>query len=308
MRAIGFLLVALLLPAVPALGNDPAAFELATMVDRVVITRAGKPVATYVFRDAKIPRPYWCDLHTPGGQRVTRHHPPIEGEDLTDHELLHPGLWLSFGDLGGADFWRLKAKTQHVEFTQPPCAERGRVVLGVRNHYLDGDRLVCAEVNETTIELRPEGYLVRWASTFESPDRSFAFGDQEEMGLGIRLHTPLSVAQGGEILNSDGLKNEKQAWGKLADWCWYGGKLGDSRVGVLMMPHRDNFRRSWFHCRDYGLVVGNPFGRNALTGGDKSSVDVPTGQRFVLGYSLMLVELPADKPFDAPSLYQKYGK
>src|SRR5687768_6499997 len=68
-----------------------------------------KPFASYVYQDDAIPRPYVAHVRSPGGIQVTRNHPPVEGKDATDHAALHPGLWLAFGDLSGADFWRNKA-------------------------------------------------------------------------------------------------------------------------------------------------------------------------------------------------------
>lgn len=287
----------------PALAAEESIFEVANQDDRVLITSAGRPVATYVFRDPQIPRPYFCDLYAPGGARVTRRHPPVEGEDLTDHEHLHPGMWMSFGDLDGVDFWRNQAVTEHVEFITPPTAEGVAVRFAVRNRYRDGDRVVCEEQGVRSIEKTSEGFLFRWSSTFRG-ERPFYFGDQEEMGLGLRMHTPLSVAQGGEILNSDGLRNEKQAWGKPADWCLYRGRAGADHVGVLLMPSPKNFRRAWFHCRDYGLVVGNPFGRNAFTGGEASRIEVAAGQPFTLGYAVLLFQHPADRPLDAGAVFK----
>ena len=62
--------------------------------------------------------------------------------------------------------------------------------------------------------------------------KAFTFGDQEEMGLGIRVATDHAVTNGGVITSSDGRKNEKQVWGRQADWCDYSGK----GVGVMLMP------------------------------------------------------------------------
>jgi hypothetical protein len=78
--------------------------------DRFVITHGGKPVATYVFRDEKILRPYFAQVHAPDGTQVTRHHPPRPGIDAVDHDTMHPGIWLAFGDIGGVDFWRNKGR------------------------------------------------------------------------------------------------------------------------------------------------------------------------------------------------------
>ena len=40
--------------------------------------------------------------------QVTRHHPPIEGQDRVDHGTFHPGIWMAFGDISGSDYWRLE--------------------------------------------------------------------------------------------------------------------------------------------------------------------------------------------------------
>ncbi len=74
--------------------------------DTVRVLVDGGPLATYVWRDAEILRPYFKDLHAPGGIQVTRPCPPQKGTDPVDYETMHPGLWLAFGDLSGADFWR----------------------------------------------------------------------------------------------------------------------------------------------------------------------------------------------------------
>jgi hypothetical protein len=63
------------------------------------------------------------------------------------------------------------------------------------------------------------------------------------------------------------------------------------------MAARDNIRPSWFHARDYGLIVANPFGRKALTKGDESRIVVPRGEAFRLRFAVYL-HGGADKPDD----------
>jgi hypothetical protein len=108
------------------------------------------------------------------------------------------------------------------------------------------------------------------------------------MGLGVRIATPLSVVKGGAITDSESRKNESEVWGKQADWCEYGGLLDGQKVGVVLIPHPRNFRRSWFHARDYGLLVANPFGQNALTKGEKSRVTVKKGEEFQLRFGVLI--------------------
>ena len=54
------------------------------------------------------------------------------------------------------------------------------------------------------------------------------------------------------------------------------------------MPHPDNFRESWFHVRDYGLMVANPFGQNAFTGKEKSRIAVKPGEKLRLRFGIWI--------------------
>ncbi len=50
--------------------------------ESLTICAGGKPVATYVWNDPQILRPYLTRACTlPGGLHVTRNHPPVEGTD-----------------------------------------------------------------------------------------------------------------------------------------------------------------------------------------------------------------------------------
>ncbi len=275
----------LLVALAAARADETVSFALGS--HSVQISVAGRPFATYVFRDEKIPRPYLAHVRAHSGTQVTRNHPPIEGTDATDHDTFHPGIWLAFGDLSGADFWRNKATVKHVEFVEKPIARRDGGHFAVKNRYVSGDKVICDEICRITIRVRPAGYLILWDSKFTGPD-DFYFGDQEEFGLGVRVATPLAVKNGGRMTNSDGLENEKQIWGKQADWCDYSGTIDGQPLGVLLVPHPRNFRRSWFHARDYGFLAANPFGRNAFTGGAKSKVTVRKGQSLCLRYAVLI--------------------
>jgi len=94
--------------------------------DRLQITVGGESLATYVFRDEVVLRPYFAHLRAPGGIPVTRHFPPVQGTDPIDHPTMHPGLWLAFGDINGADFWRNKGRVEHVRFIDQPRGGPGK--------------------------------------------------------------------------------------------------------------------------------------------------------------------------------------
>lgn len=289
MKSLALILITscLLISSLPAADSPVARVSFHQQPGSLQIKIDEKPFATYVWNDPKILRPYFAHIHAPNGQQVSRRLPPVEGQDATDHADMHPGLWLAFGDLAGADFWRNKGRVQHIEFIDEPTVTNDSGRFSVRNRYVAVEKTICEEVCRIRIRLHDSGYLINWTSEFSGPDE-LSFGDQEEMGLGIRLATPLTVKNGGQIVNSDGFKNEKGVWGKQADWCDYSGAIDGQQVGIALLPDPRNFRRCWFHARDYGLLVANPFGQNAFTKGEKSRIVIKQSEKFQLRFGVLV--------------------
>ena len=256
----------------------------------LVIRIDDKPIATYVYKDMEIPRPYFAHVMTREGVQVTRNHPPLPGKDRRDHGTMHPGIWMAFGDLDGADFWRNKAKVKHVRFVPEPDAGASNDLFVEEKRYLrPNGSLICKEEFRFSIHLMPgtSGYLMIWDSTFSS-DEAFFFGDQEEMGLGLRVATPISEIEAGQLSDSEGRKGAKKIWSHAARWCDYSGAIGDENVGMTLMCHPGNFRESWMHARDYGFVAANPFGRQAMKKGKPSKVIVTPNETLRLRYAIFV--------------------
>ena len=296
---------------------DAPQFVLTRSEGKVEIAIGGQPVATYYYNNKVITRPFFAHVRAPGGVQVTRNHPPIEGHDVMDHPTFHPGIWMAFGDVSGSDYWRLKARVRQAEFIEEPHGALGKGTFAVRNDYLDQKdpkNVVCHEIARFKFLTTPSGYLLTWDSTFTS-DMGCYFGDQEEMGLGIRVTTPLRVAPKrpdnlppgtGMIRDSEGRKNEKGIHGNAADWCDYSGTLDGKHAGMTIFCHPDNFRPSWFHARDYGLLEANPFGRHAFHKGDISKVTLNPGESLRLRYGVLLHAGPSGNQPDLAAAYQDY--
>ena len=185
------------------------------------------------------------------------------------------------------------------------------MVLKNQNYYQSTKR---PENGRFSVLVRPHGYLLLWDSTFYGAEE-FYFGDQEEMGLGFRVATPLRVdtesttnlsAGNGTIVDSEGRKNGGEIWGNAADWCDYSGTLDGHRIGITLFCHPDNFRPSWFHARDYGLLEANPFGRGAFGKGDKSKVVVKAGEELRLRYGVFVHAAAEGKEIDLAAAYDNY--
>ena len=245
--------------------------------------------ARYSFKDEKCKRPFFYNVQAPDGTLLTRSYPPVEGVDATDHASMHGGIWLAFGDVSGEDFWRNRGRVEHKEFLELGNEKEGVLRFRTRSRFVTSDDREIGEAIEQYKVVRIGSvYGMSWEADIRPVqvvgEQGLVFGDQEEMGLGVRMATPLIEKNGGEILNSEGLVKAGETWGKSARWVDYSKEEGGKRAGVILIPRTENKRASWFHNRDYGLMVANMFGRKSLTGGEPSQLEVRNGESLKVGY------------------------
>jgi hypothetical protein len=281
---------AILLATIARSAEQSPRVDFDPQLGEVAIRVAGRAVATYVYADPKIRRPYLAHVRAPGGIQVTRTHPPVKGKDPTDHATMHPGIWMAFGDINGHDFWRNKGRIATHRVTVQATGPGRGVLHALRAYHAPGSPRKALGTEEWTLTflVRPAGYLLLWTSTFRAAHEPLAFGDQEEMGLGVRVATPLTEKHGGRILDAEGRQGARKVWGNAARWCDYSGTIDGTPAGVTLMCGPENFRPSWFHARDYGLLVANPFGRKAMRKGPPSQVAVKPGEPLTLRYGILL--------------------
>lgn len=288
--------------------SAPSGFAVNEKPDRLIITHDSNLVAHFVFADTNILRPYFAHVHTPDSIQVTRNHPPLTGVDPVDHPTMHPGIWLAFGNLSGQDFWRNKATIRQDIFSAPPKAGTEQLTFATESSLIATNGNVLGKLDSTfALNSARDGYFISWKASFTPLTDDFTFGDQEEMGLGIRVATTLSEKNGGSVKNSDGLAGAKNTWGKTAAWCDYSGVLSNRLVGITVMTDPKNFRPSWFHSRDYGLIVANPFGKKAFTkSGEPSSVPVTKGETFTLHFAAYIHSSPTNQPPDLSTAFKSF--
>ena len=276
-------------PAAASNSQPPSSgFGIDQQKDRLRISLDGKRIVDFVFRDDKILRPYFAGARLADGRQVTRNHPPVKGVDALDHDTMHPGIWLGFGDISGHDFWRNKAAMEHVRFVSEPQIADGRLTFSNECRLKTGSgQTIGSLTNAFTLLRRPSGWLLVWDATFHADQGPLVFGDQEEMGFGARVSTPFTETNGGLIRSSAGKQTAKETWGQSARWCDYSGN-GPQAGGIMLMAGEKNFRESWWHNRDYGVFVANPFGREAMKQGQKSSVEIAKGQSLQLRFGALV--------------------
>lgn len=253
----------------------------------LLITIGGQEFASYFHHyHETTTRPFFANVFSPCGVAATRSFP--DGSGLSSSmNAMHPGMWLAFGNVNGKDYWRNRHTVRYDSMLGDPQGGWGRGAFSVRNAYMDGTEVLFTEVAHYTILVRPHGYLLLWNSTFTAESQDLVFGDQEEMGLGIQVHSDLSVRNGnGQIVNADRLLNEEGTWAMASDWIAFRGVDGETESGIALMPDPANFERSRYHSRDYGLMVSNPFARSSFLRGDIRNTVVPKGQSLALNHGI----------------------
>ncbi len=74
-----------------------------------------------------------------------------------------------------------------------------------------------------------------------------------------RMAADLSVKNGGTMINAEGIKGEKDTFGKASPWIDFYGKRGDAIEGLAILQHPSNpwYPSPWF-TRDYGFISPTP--------------------------------------------------
>ena len=272
-----------------------------------------KRIATYLKDHGTMKRRGLVNVMTPTGIPITREFPPTRKDDQ-DHAMMHPGIWIGFGDLNGNDYWRLQAEVDFSGFTKKPVGTKETASFTTQNIYRPDKKRnpssedeVCTEITKYLIKRVPEGFLLLIDATFSSKSHDFYFGDQEESGLAVRVASDIRVQGGnGTILNDRSEKNGKEIWGKEAKWFDYSGTVRDREVGLMVIPDPSNERKSWLHARDYGVVVTNPFPKQPKQRREPYvKTWVRKGKPFQLRYAILIHDQPANQDFDRKDIYQQ---
>lgn len=97
---------------------------------------------------------------------------------------------------------------------------------------------------------------------------------------------------GATVVNSNGAEGCDACYGHHADWVDYTGEIKRKIIGVAIFDHPSNFRRSFYHVRNYGLFTVSPFGESAYTADtskrDAAPVVLERGESLTLRYAMFV--------------------
>lgn len=241
--------------------NFPAAVRAADKVtvepqDHALVIKIGEQEFTTFHYAPDQPKPYFLPVHAADGTVITR---PLNDPEDKDHPH-HKGIWNAIDEVNDIKFWAEKGKIVSKDVQWKELGDA--VQLTLKNDWMGPDHPM---VHETAVVTIYPSRLMIYQMTFTKPEqeKTVTFGDTKEGMFGVRVATSMRGKIGGIISNADGLKTEKDCWGKPSKWVDYTGKVGDKWYGVTMIDSPKNFRPSRYHCRDYGLFSVSPFGEGS---------------------------------------------
>ena len=240
--------------------------------DQVKVDIDGKFYTTfYLAVDGQ--KPYIWPLSTADGAVVTRRFPMEKAPGETLDHPHHKGMFFAHGDINGFNFW-------DTEVRKSPTAPKNSSMKLIRVEEMKGGKRsgtikvefqgldpagnpLMTETRTVTFHAGPELRIIDFGVTIDPIVPTLKFGDTKEGTFGIRLATSMTedAHKGGQMVNAQGAKTEKNVWGKRSEWIDYDGPVDGKTVGVAIFDSPSNPRYpTYWHSRAYGLEAANPFG------------------------------------------------
>ena len=221
-------------------------------------------------------KPFLFPVHAPNGKNVLRDIIATKAEqgsskDGTDH-FHHKGVWISVDSVNDEklNFWHEGSRIV-CDKVEHSVADNGTGMLVIHNSWMEDDKPL---VKETTSVVIHPSHLLTYHISLSAVDKDVTFYDTKEGFFAVRVAHTMREYQGGHIVNADGLKGEKACWGKPTPWIDYYGDVEGKTCGVTLMDHPDNFRKSRYHVRGYGLFGISPFGPKKYSNGEEAESPV----------------------------------
>lgn len=291
---------------------------------RVDVLVNGAPFTSYIY-PAALKKPVLYPLRTAAGTVVTRGYPlePRAGERV-DHPH-HAGLWFSYGNVNGIDFWNnstaIKAEDApkmgtilHRAVTGSSSGA-GQGTLDVTTDWVDarGKALLTERVH-FVFSAQPDFRAIDRITTLTARDEAVVFTDDKEGLIGMRVaralehpsRTPekFTDASGrptavavldntgvtGLYRSADGVEGDA-VWGTRARWASLSGVVEGEAVRIAIFDHpRNPGYPTYWHARGYGLFAANPLGQKIFSNG-KEQLDyrLAPGQAVTFRHQVLIL-------------------
>ncbi|HEY2647567.1 MAG TPA: PmoA family protein [Puia sp.] len=274
----------------------------------------------FIYPDS-LEKPVLFPIYDAGETLITRGFPmePRPGEP-TDHPH-HLGLWLTYENVNGLDFWNnsyaipVEKKSQYGWIKTDSILELASGATGILRYH-------AKWVNQQNQRLMEENTRYEFSGTANqeriidritelTADTDILFADAKDGMLGLRLTRELQIPIGqdqhftdqkgnvtvvkkdtvsnGNYLTSEGIQGDS-VWSTRAKWCKVFGKIKNDSVSITIFDHvrNPNYPTFW-HARGYGLFAANPLGEKIFTNGKSAlNLRMKKGEKIIFRYRILI--------------------
>ncbi|MDF9829835.1 PmoA family protein [Parabacteroides sp. PF5-6] len=239
-------------------------------------------------------------LYTASGVEVTRGYPiaPREGEQ-TDHPH-QVGLWFTFGDVDGVDFWNnssaRKPEERHkygsIRVSEPPTTNVSQSSLTVRADWVNAHEEILLK-EETTFHFdgSADCRTLRRQTTLTASEKAVDLTGNKEGLIGLRVDRQFESSATGIYQNANGDRGDA-VWGKRAPWVSLTGKKEEREIKITLydVPGNPHYP-AWAHARGYGLFALNNLGGHEFNPADeKIRIHLEKGESISFSHILTISE------------------
>ena len=221
---------------------------------KINVTINGKYFTSYIFSDDE-KYPFFYPVNGPlSGGSVTS----MRNGEYPHHSSLFFGCDL----VNGGNYWQEGLERGRIISVNAEIKKQGGDTLiftdeciwsrpGAVSPVKDTRRFVITAPSETIIQMDVEIKMEMLMDVHIKKTNHSLFS--------ARMAADLSVINGGTMINAEGIKGEKETFGKSSAWIDFYGKRGKSVEGLVIMQHPSNpwYPSPWF-TRDYGFISPTP--------------------------------------------------
>jgi hypothetical protein len=238
-------------------------------------------------------------LYTASGIEITRGYPlnPRAGEQ-TDHPH-QIGLWFTFGDVDGIDFWNNSSarlpeerhKYGTIRVAEPPHADVSQAGITVNADWVNHrNEILLREKTVFHFDGSSDSRTIR-RQTVLTANKDIRLKGNKEGLIGLRMDRNFESSASGVYRNANGDRGD-DVWGKRAPWVSLTGKKEEREITVTLYDVPGNpYYPAWAHARGYGLFALNNLGGHEFNPADeKISVLLKKGETISFMHILSISE------------------
>jgi hypothetical protein len=221
---------------------------------KINVTINGKYFTSYIFsEDEKYPFFYPVNGPLSGGSVTS-----MRNGEYPHHSSLFFGCDL----VNGGNYWQEGLERGRIISVNAEIIKQGgdTVIItdeciwsrpGALSPIKDTRRFTITSPSETVIQMDVEIKMEMLMDVHIKKTNHSLFS--------ARMAADLSVKNGGTMINAEGVKSEKDTFGKNSPWMDFYGKRGNFIEGLAIMQHPSNpwYPSPWF-TRDYGFMSPTP--------------------------------------------------